>query len=82
MMHSDAIIGLISSHHYMPVVTDEAAQAAKHVSDPGNQHNNGPHQDQIFDNPLCTLRSTVCVCVCGGGAILSVLYLCFRVQLC
>ena len=25
------------------------------VSDQGNQHNNGPHQDQIFDNPsvLC-----------------------------
>ena len=25
------------------------------MSDQGNQHNNGPHQDQIFDNPsaLC-----------------------------
>ena len=25
------------------------------MSDLGNQHNNGPHQDQIFDNPaaLC-----------------------------
>ena len=22
----------------------------KHVSDLGNQHNNGHHQDQIFDN--------------------------------
>ena len=29
--------------------------SAKHVSDQGNQHNNGSHQDQIFDNPsaLC-----------------------------
>ena len=28
---------------------------AKYVFDLGNQHNNGPHQDQIFDNPssLC-----------------------------
>ena len=59
MMPSDASIGLISSHHYVPVVTDEATQAAKHVSDQGNQHNNGPHQDQIFDNSLCSLRSTV-----------------------
>ena len=27
----------------------------KHVSDQDNQHNNGPHQEQIFDNPsaLC-----------------------------
>ena len=25
-----------------------ATQVAKHVSDQGNQHNNGPHQDQIF----------------------------------
>ena len=24
----------------------------KHVSDLGNQHNNGHHQDQIFDNPM------------------------------
>ena len=32
-----------------------STQVAKHVSDLGNQHNNGPHQDQIFDNPsaLC-----------------------------
>ena len=28
-----------------------ATQVAKHVSDQGNQHNSGPHQDQIFDNP-------------------------------
>ena len=28
-----------------------ATQAAKHVSDLGNQHSNGPHQDQISDNP-------------------------------
>ena len=35
----------------MPVVTDDrATQVVKHVSDQGNQHNNGPHQDQIFDN--------------------------------
>ena len=33
----------------MPVVTDELL--LKQVSDQGNQHNNGPHQDQIFDNP-------------------------------
>ena len=26
-------------------------QVAKHVSDPGNQHNNGPYQDQICDAP-------------------------------
>ena len=28
---------------------------AKHVSDLGSQHNNGPHQDKILDNPtaLC-----------------------------
>ena len=27
----------------------------KHLSDQGNQHNNGPQQDHIFDNPsaLC-----------------------------
>ena len=32
-----------------------ATQVAKQVSDPGNQHNNGPHQDQISDKPsaLC-----------------------------
>ena len=30
----------------MPAVTE----VEKHVSDQGNQHNNGPHQDQIFDN--------------------------------
>ena len=29
------------------MVTDELA---KRVSDQGNQHNNGPHQDQIFGN--------------------------------
>ena len=29
---------------------------AKHVSDLGHQHDNGPHQDQIFDNP-----STLCL---------------------
>ena len=29
---------------------------AKHVSDLGSQHNNGPHQDQILDNP-----SAVCL---------------------
>ena len=29
------------------------------MSDQGNQHNNGPHQDQIFDNPLCSLLSIV-----------------------
>ena len=28
-----------------------ATRVAKRVSDQGNQHNNGPHQDQIFDNP-------------------------------
>ena len=56
---TDASTGLISSHHYVPVVTDEATQAAKHVPDQGNQHNNGPHQDQIFDNSLCSLSSTV-----------------------
>ena len=28
---------------------------SKHVSGLGNQHNNGPHQEQVFDNPsaLC-----------------------------
>ena len=48
------------------------------MSGQGNQHNNGPHQDQIFDNPsaLCLalwaknqiwLGVCVCVCVCVGG---------------
>ena len=40
----------------MPVVTDElSVQVAKHVSDLGNQHNNGPHQDRVSGNPsaLC-----------------------------
>ena len=33
-----------------------ATRVAKHVSDLGNRHNNGPHQDQIFHNPsaLCS----------------------------
>ena len=32
-----------------------ATQAVKHISDLGNQHSDGPHQDQIFNNPaaLC-----------------------------
>ena len=32
------------------MVTDEC-QVVKHVSDQGIQNNNGPHQDQVFDNP-------------------------------
>ena len=41
----------MSSHHRVPVVTDElATQVAKHLSDLGNQHNNGAHQDQIWSN--------------------------------
>ena len=30
-------------------------RVVKHMSEEGNQHNNGPHQDKIFDNPsaLC-----------------------------
>ena len=28
---------------------------SKTLSDQGNQHNNGPHQDQIFDNPSALL---------------------------
>ena len=40
----------------MPVVTDELTQVTKHVSDQGNQHNNGPQQDQTyFDNPSALL---------------------------
>ena len=38
-------------NHYVPRVIDKlTTQVAKHVSDQGNQNNNGPHQDQIFDN--------------------------------
>ena len=33
-----------------------AIQVATHVSDLGSRHKNGPHQDQIFDNP-----SAVCL---------------------
>ena len=36
-----------------------STQVAKHLSDLGNQHNNGPHQDQIFDNP-----SALCLALC------------------
>ena len=44
----------------------------KRVSDLGNKHNNGLHQDQIFDNP-----SALCLAlwgrnqhgVKGGGAV-------------
>ena len=32
------------------VIDELTNQLAKHVSDLGNQHNNGPHQDQIVDN--------------------------------
>ena len=49
-----------------------ATQIAKHVSDQGNQHNNGPHQDQIFDNPsaLCLVlwsKNRIQLGVGGGG---------------
>ena len=44
-------IGLISSHHYVPVVTDEFTQIAKHISDQGNRYINGPHQGPIFHDP-------------------------------
>ena len=27
------------------------------MSDLGNQHDNGPHQDKIFDKPRCSLLS-------------------------
>ena len=44
--------------------------SAKHVSDLGNQRNNGPHQDQILDNPpaLClALWAKNWIRLCGGG---------------
>ena len=40
------------------------------ASDLGNQHNNGPHQDQIFDNPaaLClALWDNNLIWLSGGG---------------
>ena len=37
-----------------------ATQVAKHVSDLGNQHDNGPHQDKIFDNP-----TALCLALCA-----------------
>ena len=44
-------IGLIS---FTPVVIGVLLRL-QNMSDQGNQHNNGPHQDKIFDNPaaLC-----------------------------
>ena len=38
---------------------EQQKQIVKHLSDLGNQHNNGPHQDQFFGNPyaLCLALS-------------------------
>ena len=65
---SDGVFHLdvVFFHHYVPVVT----QVAKHVSDLGNQHNNGPHQGQNFDNPsaLClALWAKSRIRLRGGG---------------
>ena len=60
----------MSSHHCVPVVTDElATQVAKHLSDLGNQHNNGVHQDHIWNNPsaLCIALWAKNLDVAGGG---------------
>ena len=37
------VLGWSSSHHYVPV---------RNTSGQGSQRNNGPEQDQNFDNPL------------------------------
>ena len=34
----------------------------KHVSDPGNQHNYGPHQDQISDQSTGNVKYTLLEC--------------------
>ena len=41
------------------------------MSDLGNQHNNGPHQDQIFDNPsaLCLALWAKNRMAKGGGVV-------------
>ena len=36
----------------------------KHVSDSGNQHNNGPYQAKIFDNP-----SAPCLALCAKNQV-------------
>ena len=43
--------GLISSHQYVPLATDQLATQVAKYSGHGNQHNTGPHQDQIVDIP-------------------------------
>ena len=48
---SFASAGLISSHHYVPLVTDELATQVAKYSGHGNQHNTGPHQDHTVDIP-------------------------------
>ena len=40
------------------------SETQKQVSDLGNQHSNGPHQDQIFDNP-----STLCLAMWAKNQI-------------
>ena len=40
------------------------SKTEKHMSDQGNQHNNGPHQDPIFDNP-----SALCLAVWAKNQI-------------
>ena len=47
--YPDILSPLCASGHWW------ATQVAKHMSDQDNQHNNGPHQDKIVDNPsaLC-----------------------------
>ena len=42
------------SHHYVSVTTDELHRK-RNLSDLGDRHNNGPHQDLIFDNPLLSV---------------------------